>query len=102
MEDDRYAYSSVVSDRALREIYLMPFMIAEKNAKPWAIMTSYVFTVSRIPTLPYLHTVITASTAPTCLRTLSSTLSSVPRPTGTSKKQPSPQIGEACTAVQRV
>ncbi|KAK7040397.1 hypothetical protein VNI00_009875 [Paramarasmius palmivorus] len=29
-EDDRKAYDSIISDRALREIYLMPFMLAEK------------------------------------------------------------------------
>ena len=39
-EDDRLAYNSVISERALREIYLMPFMLAEKFAKPWCFMTS--------------------------------------------------------------
>ncbi|KAG8833577.1 hypothetical protein FRC17_010401 [Serendipita sp. 399] len=40
-EDDRQGVDSVLSPRALREIYLMPFMIAEKHAKPWAYMTAY-------------------------------------------------------------
>ena len=39
-EDDRYGYNSVVSDRALREIYLMPFMLAQKYAQPWSYMTA--------------------------------------------------------------
>ena len=34
-------YDSVLSPRALREIYLMPFMLAQKYAKPWSIMTAY-------------------------------------------------------------
>ncbi|TFY57890.1 hypothetical protein EVJ58_g6745 [Rhodofomes roseus] len=40
-ENDRMAYDSIVSERALREIYMMPFMIAEKHAKPWCYMTAY-------------------------------------------------------------
>ena len=36
-------YSSVVGQRALREIYLLPFMFAQKYAKPWCYMTAYVF-----------------------------------------------------------
>ncbi|PPQ73649.1 hypothetical protein CVT26_010607 [Gymnopilus dilepis] len=40
-ENDRNAYDSIVSERALREIYLMPFMLAEKYAQPWAYMTAY-------------------------------------------------------------
>lgn len=39
-ENDRMAYDSILSERALREIYLMPFMISEKYAKPWAYMTA--------------------------------------------------------------
>jgi beta-glucosidase len=39
-EDDRFGYDSVVSARALREIYLMPFMLAQKFARPWAYMTA--------------------------------------------------------------
>ncbi|PBK67496.1 glycoside hydrolase family 3 protein [Armillaria solidipes] len=40
-ENDRMGYDSIMSDRALREIYLMPFMLALKYAKPWAFMTAY-------------------------------------------------------------
>ncbi|KIP12383.1 glycoside hydrolase family 3 protein [Phlebiopsis gigantea 11061_1 CR5-6] len=40
-EHERTAADSVMSDRALREIYLYPFMLAQKLAKPWAYMTSY-------------------------------------------------------------
>ena len=62
-EDERTAADSMVSMRALREIYLYPyvfrdrttvfprfsslisfgssFMLAHKHAKPWAFMTSY-------------------------------------------------------------
>ncbi|KZS87466.1 glycoside hydrolase family 3 protein [Sistotremastrum niveocremeum HHB9708] len=41
MENDRFAYDAIISPRALREIYLMPFMIAERNAQPWAYMAAY-------------------------------------------------------------
>lgn len=34
------AYDSIISERALREIYLMPFMLAQKFAKPWSYMTA--------------------------------------------------------------
>ncbi|EKM56180.1 glycoside hydrolase family 3 protein [Phanerochaete carnosa HHB-10118-sp] len=40
-ENDRMAYDSIMSERALREIYLMPFMLAEKFAQPWSFMTAY-------------------------------------------------------------
>ncbi|KAK1233837.1 hypothetical protein PQX77_002984 [Marasmius sp. AFHP31] len=40
-EHERTAAESIVSDRALREIYLYPFMIAQRDAQPWAYMTSY-------------------------------------------------------------
>ncbi|ESK88409.1 glycoside hydrolase family 3 protein [Moniliophthora roreri MCA 2997] len=40
-EHERTAAESVLSERALREIYLYPFMLAQKDAKPWAYMTSY-------------------------------------------------------------
>ncbi|KAF7308387.1 Beta-glucosidase [Mycena chlorophos] len=40
-EHERNAADSVVSERALREIYLYPFMLAQKHAKPGAYMTSY-------------------------------------------------------------
>jgi len=39
-EDERFSYDSVVSGRALREIYMMPFMLAQKYAQPWAMMTA--------------------------------------------------------------
>lgn len=39
-ENDRFAYDSILSERALREIYLLPFMLAEKFAKPWSFMTA--------------------------------------------------------------
>ena len=34
-ENDRFGYDAVVSERAFREVYLMPFMLAQKIAKPW-------------------------------------------------------------------
>ncbi|KAH9951408.1 glycoside hydrolase superfamily [Amylocystis lapponica] len=40
-EHERTAADSVLTDRALREVYLYPFMLAQKLAKPWAFMTSY-------------------------------------------------------------
>ncbi|OCB91388.1 hypothetical protein A7U60_g1342 [Sanghuangporus baumii] len=40
-EHERTAVNSVISERALREIYLYPFMLAQKLARPWAFMTSY-------------------------------------------------------------
>jgi beta-glucosidase len=40
-EFQRFSMDSVVSQRALREIYLKPFEIAVRDAKPWALMTSY-------------------------------------------------------------
>ncbi|KAH9483439.1 putative beta-glucosidase I [Psilocybe cubensis] len=40
-ENDRNGYDSIISPRALREIYLMPFMLAQKHAQPWAYMTAY-------------------------------------------------------------
>ncbi|KAJ1553317.1 hypothetical protein HK096_008324, partial [Nowakowskiella sp. JEL0078] len=40
-EYERQKTNSIVQMRTLREIYLMPFQIAQRNAKPWAYMTSY-------------------------------------------------------------
>ncbi len=40
-EHERQSVDAIVSERALREIYLMPFQIAEREAKPRAYMTSY-------------------------------------------------------------
>ncbi|ORY29772.1 putative beta-glucosidase [Naematelia encephala] len=40
-EHERMGEDSIVSPRPLRDIYLRPFQIAQKLAKPWAYMTSY-------------------------------------------------------------
>ncbi|KAI0034360.1 beta-glucosidase [Vararia minispora EC-137] len=40
-ENDRMGQDSVVGERPLREIYLMPFMLAQKIAQPWTFMSSY-------------------------------------------------------------
>ncbi|KAJ4138466.1 hypothetical protein NW768_002300 [Fusarium equiseti] len=41
MEHERMAYNVVLTPRALREIYLLPFMLAMSIGKPRAIMTAY-------------------------------------------------------------
>ncbi|KAJ3561490.1 hypothetical protein NP233_g10163 [Leucocoprinus birnbaumii] len=40
-ENDRLGYDSIIDERSLREIYLLPFMLAQKISKPWAYMTCY-------------------------------------------------------------
>jgi beta-glucosidase len=40
-EFERHSISSEVGERALREIYLRPFEIAVRDAKPWAVMSAY-------------------------------------------------------------
>lgn len=40
-EHERMAVDSILTERALREIYLMPFMLAIKGGDPAAMMTAY-------------------------------------------------------------
>lgn len=40
-EHERNGADSVIPARALREVYLRPFQIAQRLSKPWAYMTSY-------------------------------------------------------------
>jgi beta-glucosidase len=37
-EFERFSNDSIIPERALREIYLEPFRIATKEAKPWCYM----------------------------------------------------------------
>ena len=40
-EFERFSMSSEVRERALREVYLLPFQAAVQEAKPWTIMAAY-------------------------------------------------------------
>lgn len=40
-ETDRFTVDNLVSERALRELYLRPFELIVENARPWGIMTAY-------------------------------------------------------------
>ncbi len=40
-ETERTSMNSVISDAALREVYLMPFLILVEDANPWTVMAAY-------------------------------------------------------------
>jgi len=58
-EFERFSISSEVRERALREIYLLPFRTAVREARPWTVMAAYNL-VNSIPASesPYLLTEI--------------------------------------------
>ncbi|KAJ4211627.1 hypothetical protein NW759_012228 [Fusarium solani] len=37
----RFKYDAIISQRALREVYLLPFQMVVREAVPWCMMTSY-------------------------------------------------------------
>lgn len=41
LEDKRMSSNSILTERALREVYLLPFQITQRDAKPMALMTAY-------------------------------------------------------------
>ena len=47
-ENDRLGYNSIIDERSLREIYLLPFMLAQKLSSPWSVMTWYVNSISEL------------------------------------------------------
>jgi beta-glucosidase len=40
-ETGRFVVNQIMSERCLREIHLVPFQIAVREAKPWCLMASY-------------------------------------------------------------
>ena len=40
-ETERHTVNSVVDDRTMRELYLLPFEIAVSDSDPWSIMAAY-------------------------------------------------------------
>jgi len=56
-EYERNSISAEVGERALREIYLEPFRIAIRNAKPWAVMSAY-NRVNGVYACEYDHTLL--------------------------------------------
>ena len=40
-ETERHTVNSVVDERTLRELYLLPFEIAVEDADPWSVMAAY-------------------------------------------------------------